>query len=55
VLAGAALLIVTHHLEEAWELATRVAVLVQGRWVAEEAREGPLDAFLPRYHRLLGA
>jgi heme exporter protein A len=53
--SGAALVIVTHHLEEAWQLATRVAVLVQGQWAAEEARQGPLDAFLPRYHRLLGA
>jgi heme exporter protein A len=55
VTAGAALVIVTHHLEEAWQLATRVAVLVQGQWAAEEARQGPLDAFLPRYHRLVGA
>jgi heme exporter protein A len=55
VSAGAALVIVTHHLEEAWQLATRVAVLVQGQWAAEEARQGPLDAFLPRYHRLVGA
>ena len=55
VMAGAALVIVTHHLEEAWQLATRVAVLVQGRWAAEEARQGPLDAFLLRYHRLVGA
>ena len=55
VAAGTALVIVTHHLEEAWHLATRVAVLVQGRWAAQEARQGPLDAFLPRYHRLVGA
>ena len=55
VAAGTALVIVTHNLEEAWQLATRVAVLVQGRWVAEEARQGPLDAFLPLYRRLLGA
>ncbi len=53
--AGTALVIVTHHLEEAWQLAPREAVLVHGRWAAEEARQGPLDAFLPRYHRLLGA
>jgi heme exporter protein A len=55
VTAGAALVIVTHHLEEAWQLATRVAVLVQGRWAAQEERQGPLDAFLPRYRRLIGA
>ena len=52
---GAALVIVTHHLEEAWQLATRVAVLVQGRWAAQEERQGLLGAFLPRYHRLIGA
>jgi heme exporter protein A len=55
VSVGTALVIVTHHLEEAWQLATRVAVLVQGRWAVEEARQGPLAAFLPRYQRLLGA
>ena len=55
VTAGAALVIVTHHLEEAWQLATRVAVLVQGRWAAQEERQGLLGAFLPRYHRLIGA
>lgn len=55
VSAGTALVIVTHHLEEAWQVATRVGVLVQGRWAAEEARQGTLEAFLPRYHRLLGA
>ena len=52
---GTALVIVTHNLDEAWHLATRVAVMVQGRWAAQEACEGPLEAFLPRYHRLLGA
>jgi heme ABC exporter ATP-binding subunit CcmA len=55
VAAGTALVIVTHHLEEAWQLATRIAVLVGGRWAAEETRQGPLEAFLPRYQRLLGA
>ncbi len=55
VSAGTALVIVTHHLEEAWQVATRVAVLVQGRWAAQEVRQGSLDEFLPRYHRLLGA
>jgi heme exporter protein A len=55
VSSGTALVVVTHNLEEAWQLATRIAVLVRGRWAAEEARQGPLDAFLPRYQRLLGA
>ena len=52
---GTALVIVTHNLEEAWQLATRVAVMIQGRWAAQEARKGLLDAFLSQYRRLLGA
>ena len=52
---GMGLVIVTHHLGEVWEVASRVAVLVEGRWAIEETRAGPLDAFLPRYHELTGA
>lgn len=52
---GLGLVIVTHHLAEVWELATRVAVLVGGRWATDEPRAGTLDAFLPRYHGLVGA
>ena len=52
---GLGLIIVTHHLTEVWELASRIAVMVAGRWVAEEPRDGPLELFLPRYHRLIGA
>ena len=52
---GLGVVLVTHHLAEVWQLASRVAVLVDGRWAADEPREGPLDAFLPRYHRLIGA
>jgi heme exporter protein A len=47
--------LVTHHLAEAWDLATRVAVLVDGGWAAEEQRSGTLEAFLPRYLGLIGA
>jgi ABC-type sugar transport system ATPase subunit len=46
--------LVTHNLAEVWQLASRVAVLVDGRWAAEEPCEGSLDAFLPRYHGLIG-
>jgi heme exporter protein A len=49
------LLVVTHHLAEVWDLATRVAVLVEGRWACDEARVGPLTAFLPRYREWIGA
>jgi heme exporter protein A len=53
--AGVGLVIVTHHLAEVWDLATRVAVMVEGRWVCDEPRSGPLDAFLPRYREWIGA
>jgi heme ABC exporter ATP-binding subunit CcmA len=53
--AGMGLVIVTHHLGEVWEVASRIAVLVEGRWAAEETRHGPLDGFLPRYQGLIGA
>jgi heme exporter protein A len=51
---GAGLIFVTHQLNEVWELATRVAVLVQGRWKAIEPRAGSLEAFLPRYREMTG-
>jgi ABC-type multidrug transport system ATPase subunit len=52
---GLGMVLVTHHLTEAWELASRVAVLVNGCWAADEPRRGTLDAFLPRYYGLIGA
>jgi ABC-type sulfate/molybdate transport systems ATPase subunit len=52
---GLGVVLVTHNLAEAWELATRVAVLVDGGWAAEEPRSGALEAFLPRYLGLIGA
>ena len=54
LLQGAGLILVTHQLAEVWDLASRVAVLVRGRWVLEETRSGPLEAFLPRYRGLTG-
>jgi heme ABC exporter ATP-binding subunit CcmA len=52
---GLGVVIVTHHLAEVWELASRVAVLVGGRWAVDEARAGTLESFLPRYQGLIGA
>jgi heme exporter protein A len=52
---GLGLVVVTHHLAEVWDLASRVAVLVDGRWAADEPRSGALESFLPRYHGLIGA
>jgi len=51
--AGLGLILVTHHLDEAWELATRVAVLTAGRWMLEEPRAGALAEFLVRYRGLI--
>jgi heme exporter protein A len=53
--AGLALVLVTHHLEEAWPLASRVAVLAGGRWALEEPRPGDLAQFLLRYRALADA
>ena len=52
---GLGLVVVTHQLTEAWDLATRVAVLIDGRLVADEPRTGLLESFLPRYHGMIGA
>ena len=52
---GLGVVLVTHHLTEVWDLASRVAVLVHGCWAADEPRTGALDAFLPRYYGLIGA
>jgi heme exporter protein A len=52
---GLGMVIVTHRLSEVWGVATRVAVLAEGRWACDEPRSGPLEAFLPRYQGLVGA
>jgi heme exporter protein A len=53
--SGLGLIVVTHNLTEAWDLATRVAVLVQGRWAVDSPRSGTLEAFLARYQELVRA
>jgi heme exporter protein A len=53
--AGLGMVVVTHRLSEVWDLATRVAVLADGRWACDEPRSGTLEVFLPRYHGLVGA
>jgi ABC-type multidrug transport system ATPase subunit len=53
--AGLGVVLVTHHLAEVWGVATRIAVLVEGRWVWEEPRPGELDEFVSRYRGLVGA
>jgi heme exporter protein A len=48
-----AMVIVTHHAAEAWDLATRIGVLVGGRWVFEASRPKDLPAFQVTYQDLL--
>lgn len=52
---GGALVLVTHHLAEVWALATRVAVLVGGRWICDEPVTGSAAEFLPRYQAMADA
>jgi heme ABC exporter ATP-binding subunit CcmA len=52
---GLGIVLVTHQLGEAWEVATRIAVLIDGRWACDEPVAGPMDAFVPRYQELIGA
>jgi heme ABC exporter ATP-binding subunit CcmA len=52
---GLGMVIVTHRLGEVWGVATRIAVLAEGRWACDEPRTGALETFLPRYHGLVGA
>lgn len=47
--AGGAIVLVTHNPAEAWDLATHVGVLVQGRWVIHEPRPASLEGFLERF------
>jgi heme ABC exporter ATP-binding subunit CcmA len=48
-----AMVIVTHHAAEAWVLATRVGVLIGGRWAFEANRPPDLAAFQLAYQELL--
>jgi len=50
---GRALVLVSHHLAEAWDLATHVAVLHGGHWALEGARPADLTAFHARYAELV--
>jgi heme exporter protein A len=52
---GRALVLVSHHLGEAWELATHVAVLAGGRWALDGARPADLSTFHARYTDLVHA
>ncbi len=47
-----AMVIVTHHASEAWELATRVGILVGGRWALDAPRPADLSTFDRAYQEL---
>jgi len=51
--ATRAMVIVTHHASEAWDIATRVGVLRQGRWALESARPADQGEFLTTYQELV--
>jgi heme ABC exporter ATP-binding subunit CcmA len=54
LVAGGALVLVTHNLAEVWSLATSISVLVRGRWVIDEPRPADREAFMERLHGALG-
>jgi heme ABC exporter ATP-binding subunit CcmA len=47
------LVIVTHHAAEAWDLATRIGVLVGGQWALELPRPDDIGAFQAQYQELV--
>ena len=51
--AGRGLVLVSHDVHEAWELATHVHLLVQGAWSITGPRAGSLEGFLGRYREVL--
>ena len=52
---GAGMIVVTHQLADVWDLTSRTAVLIEGRWAAEEPRGGTLEDFLSRYRAMADA
>jgi heme ABC exporter ATP-binding subunit CcmA len=52
--ARTGVVLVTHSPGEAWSLATRVSVLVRGRWVIDEPRPDDRHAFMSRVTQAFG-
>jgi heme exporter protein A len=52
---GGAMVVVTHHPAEVWDVATRAAVLVAGRWRSDEPVSGTAEAFTSRYQAMVDA
>ncbi|MGH7703365.1 MAG: hypothetical protein ACREMO_09745, partial [Gemmatimonadales bacterium] len=51
---GGAVVLVTHQVGEAWDLATAVGVLAAGRWVSRQDRPSDLPGFLAHYQEVVG-
>jgi ABC-type sugar transport system ATPase subunit len=49
------MVLVTHHPAEVWDVATRAAVLVAGRWCSDEPVSGTAEAFTSRYQAMVHA
>ena len=47
------MVLVTHHPAEVWDVATRAAVLVAGRWRSDEPVSGTAEAFTSRYQEMV--
>lgn len=52
---GGAMVLVTHHPAEVWDVATRAAVMVAGRWHSDEPVSGTAEAFASRYRAMVNA
>lgn len=52
---GGAMVLVTHHPAEVWDVATRAAVMVAGRWRSDEPVSGTAEAFTSRYQAMVSA
>ena len=46
-------ILVSHDLHEAWQLATHAHVMIRGEWRMSERASGDIDGFLARYRELL--
>ena len=50
---GAAVVLVSHEVREAWPLATHAHALIQGAWALSGPVAGPVDQFLARYREAM--
>ena len=53
LLRGAAVVLVSHEVREAWPLATHAHALIQGAWALSGPVAGPVEQFLARYREAM--